>query len=453
MRANRAARNTRRSIRSTRTTPRTCASPGGSRPTTTGVRPDYNMQVTPLMVNGVHVRAGGHAPRGRRASIPKPASSCGCGGWTRASAAKARRARARAVASRTGPTARATSASSRSRPAINLVALNAKTGMPVRDLRPQRHRRSEDRARPAGPRPRRRPISASTRRPLSATTSSSSAPRTRREARRAPKRTSRATCAASTCAPASGSGSSTPSRSPANTATRRGRTTRGRTPATPATGARSRSTKRRTASISRRRWPRATTTAAIGRARTCSPTASSASISTPASAIGTSSRSITTSGTGTSLAPGILMDITVDGKPIKAIGVPSKQGWLYTFDRMTGQPVWPIVERPVEKGNVPGEWYSPTQPFPTKPAPFDRQGVSEADLIDWTPEIEGGSAAYRRPPQDRADLHAADRAGRRRQGGHADAARTPPAARTGKAAPSIRKRGSSTSSRRPIRRG
>ncbi len=87
-------------------------------------------------------------------------------------------------------------------------------------------------------------------------------------------------------------------------------------------------------------------------------------------------------------APGILMDITVDGKPIKAIGVPSKQGWLYTFDRITGQPVWPIVEKPVEKGTVPSEWYSPTQPFPTKPAPFDRQGVSEADLIDWTPELK-----------------------------------------------------------------
>jgi quinoprotein glucose dehydrogenase len=82
------------------------------------------------------------------------------------------------------------------------------------------------------------------------------------------------------------------------------------------------------------------------------------------------------------------MDINVNGKPIKAIAVPSKQGWLYTFDRMTGEPVWPIVEKPVEKGNVPGEWYSPTQPFPTRPAPFDRQGVSEADLIDWTPELK-----------------------------------------------------------------
>jgi quinoprotein glucose dehydrogenase len=87
-------------------------------------------------------------------------------------------------------------------------------------------------------------------------------------------------------------------------------------------------------------------------------------------------------------SPPILMDITVEGKPIKAVAVPSKQGWLYTFDRTTGQPVWPIVEKPVEKGNVPGEWYSPTQPFPTKPAPFDRQGVSEADLLDWTPEIK-----------------------------------------------------------------
>jgi quinoprotein glucose dehydrogenase len=86
-------------------------------------------------------------------------------------------------------------------------------------------------------------------------------------------------------------------------------------------------------------------------------------------------------------APGILMDINVGGKPIKAIAVPSKQGWLYTFDRVSGQPVWPIVEKPVEKGNVPGEWYSPTQPFPSRPAPFDRQGVSEADLNDWTPEI------------------------------------------------------------------
>jgi quinoprotein glucose dehydrogenase len=83
----------------------------------------------------------------------------------------------------------------------------------------------------------------------------------------------------------------------------------------------------------------------------------------------------------------ILMDLVVDGKPIKAVGQPTKQGWIYTFDRVTGQPVWPIEERAVEKGDVPGEWYSPTQPFVTKPPAFERQGVSVDDLIDFTPEL------------------------------------------------------------------
>jgi len=83
----------------------------------------------------------------------------------------------------------------------------------------------------------------------------------------------------------------------------------------------------------------------------------------------------------------ILMDLVVDGRPIKAVGQPTKQGWIYTFDRVTGKPVWPIEERPVEKGTVPGEWYSPTQPFVTKPPPFDRQGVAIDDLIDYTPAL------------------------------------------------------------------
>jgi quinoprotein glucose dehydrogenase len=83
----------------------------------------------------------------------------------------------------------------------------------------------------------------------------------------------------------------------------------------------------------------------------------------------------------------ILVDITVDGRAIKAIAQPTKQGWVYVFDRITGKPVWPIEERPVEKGTVPGEWYSPTQPFVTKPPPFERQGVSIDDLIDFTPEL------------------------------------------------------------------
>jgi quinoprotein glucose dehydrogenase len=84
----------------------------------------------------------------------------------------------------------------------------------------------------------------------------------------------------------------------------------------------------------------------------------------------------------------ILMDLTVNGKPVKAIGQPTKQGWLYVFDRATGVPVWPIEERQVEKGEVPGEWYSPTQPFVTKPPAFERQGVSHDDLIDFTPEMK-----------------------------------------------------------------
>lgn len=65
----------------------------------------------------------------------------------------------------------------------------------------------------------------------------------------------------------------------------------------------------------------------------------------------------------------------------------TKQSWVYTFDRLTGEPIWPIEELPVPAGDVPGEWYSPTQPFPTKPAPFDRQGFTEDDVIDFTPEL------------------------------------------------------------------
>jgi quinoprotein glucose dehydrogenase len=83
----------------------------------------------------------------------------------------------------------------------------------------------------------------------------------------------------------------------------------------------------------------------------------------------------------------ILADITVNGRAIKAVAVPTKQAWLYVFDRVTGQPVWPIEERPAPKGDVPGEWYSPTQPYPTKPPAYDRNGVSVDDLIDFTPEL------------------------------------------------------------------
>ena len=83
----------------------------------------------------------------------------------------------------------------------------------------------------------------------------------------------------------------------------------------------------------------------------------------------------------------ILADITVDGKKIKAVAQPSKQGFLYVFDRVTGKPVWPINEQPVEKGSVAGEWYSPTQPIPSKPPAYSRNGVGVDDLIDFTPAM------------------------------------------------------------------
>ena len=88
---------------------------------------------------------------------------------------------------------------------------------------------------------------------------------------------------------------------------------------------------------------------------------------------------------------GNLLDITVDGRDIKAIAQTSKQAFTYVFDRVTGEPVWPIEERPVPAGNVPGEWYSPTQPFPTKPPAFDLQGITVDDLIDFTPELRAAA--------------------------------------------------------------
>ena len=83
----------------------------------------------------------------------------------------------------------------------------------------------------------------------------------------------------------------------------------------------------------------------------------------------------------------ILADLTIDGQPRRIVAQISKQGFVYVFDRLTGEPIWPIEERAVPPGDVPGEWYSPTQPIPTKPPPFDRQGFSLDDLADYTPEL------------------------------------------------------------------
>ena len=82
-----------------------------------------------------------------------------------------------------------------------------------------------------------------------------------------------------------------------------------------------------------------------------------------------------------------LLDVTVDGQPIKAVAQVTKQGFAYVLDRVTGEPVWPIEERPVPPATMPGDVASPTQPFPTKPPPFESQGATIDDLVDFTPEI------------------------------------------------------------------
>jgi quinoprotein glucose dehydrogenase len=84
----------------------------------------------------------------------------------------------------------------------------------------------------------------------------------------------------------------------------------------------------------------------------------------------------------------LIADVTIDGKPRKVVAVPSKQAFLYVFDRVTGEPIWPIVETPVPQGDVPGEWYSKTQPIPTRPPAYGRPGMKVPDdVIDFTPEL------------------------------------------------------------------
>ncbi len=89
----------------------------------------------------------------------------------------------------------------------------------------------------------------------------------------------------------------------------------------------------------------------------------------------------------------LLVDLVVGGAPVKAVAVVTKQAFTYVFNRVNGEPLFPIEERPAPAGNAPGEWYSPTQPVPTKPPAFDRQGVTTADLIDFTPELRAEAAA------------------------------------------------------------
>ncbi len=131
-------------------------------------------------------------------------------------------------------------------------------------------------------------------------------------------------------------------------------------------------------------------------------------------------------------------------KTVKAVAQPTKQGFLYVFDRVTGKPVWPIPEKPVEVGNVPGEWYSPTQPIPSKPPAYSRNGVSIDDLIDFTPALR------ERAKEIAAKYHLVRSSRRRRPAnskarwGHSRWVRLP-AERIGPAVPTIRKHISSMS--------
>ena len=131
----------------------------------------------------------------------------------------------------------------------------------------------------------------------------------------------------------------------------------------------------------------------------------------------------------------ILVDLTVNGRRVQAVAQPTKQGFVYVFDRKTGQPVFPIEERPVEQSAVPGEKTSPTQPFPTKPPAFELQGVQEKDLVDFTPEIKAEAlkvaSQYKLGP-----LSHRRSSGARTQGGDECMCRT---ARTGRVLHSIPK--------------
>ena len=169
-------------------------------------------------------------------------------------------------------------------------------------------------------------------------------------------------------------------------------TTRGsrRAPIATATPARGRSSAPTSISVSstfRSRCRPATTTAATGRAIRCSTRVWSRSISRPASASGiTRSTHHGVWDYDPPCAP-VLYDVVVNGRRVRALAQPTKQAFLFVLNRETGEPIWPIEERAVPQSTVPNERTSPTQPFPTKPLPFDRQGVSVDDLIDFTPAL------------------------------------------------------------------
>ena len=87
----------------------------------------------------------------------------------------------------------------------------------------------------------------------------------------------------------------------------------------------------------------------------------------------------------------VLLDVTVDGREVPIVVQTAKQNFAYTFNRETGEPIWPIEEKPVPASDIPGEKLSPTQPHPTRPAAYGMQGLTHDDLIDYTPELRAAA--------------------------------------------------------------
>ena len=171
-------------------------------------------------------------------------------------------------------------------------------------------------------------------------------------------------------------------------------------------GGRSRARLRLSAGRERRRT---ISGAASGPATACSAKASCVSMRRPASACGTSRSFTTACGTTICRPRRSFTTSRMDGKTIKAVTVLTKQGMNFVFDRVTGEPVWPIEERPVPTSmGVPGEKLSPTQPFPTKPAPYSNLGYHEEDVIDFTPAAQRRGDEDPRAVREGADVHAAD---------------------------------------------
>lgn len=113
----------------------------------------------------------------------------------------------------------------------------------------------------------------------------------------------------------------------------------------------------------------------------------------------------------------VLLDVQVDGEPTPILVQTTKQGWAFTFNRETGEPIWPIEDRPVPRSEIPGEKLSPTQPFPTRPLAYEMQGLTEDDLIDFTPELRSEALEiireFRLGPIYNPPLHAGNEAGLR----------------------------------------